>query len=112
MRLRATPFLVFVFASSLASAQLPPQIQNVVIIVQENRTPDNLFHYLQPACPIPANASGLTACTPAPVTSNCYNIAQCGVSNQSGTPVPVPLHSVPLYGSIDPSHPHELGTDV
>ena len=106
MRLRATPFLVFVFAFPMASAQLPPQIQNVVVIVQENRTPDNLFHYLTPACPIPARAAGLTACTPAPVTSNCYNIAPCGVSNQTGTPVPVQLHSVPLYGSVDPSHSH------
>jgi phospholipase C len=106
MKFWVTPFLVFVFASAMASAQFPPQIKNVVIIVQENRTPDNLFHYLAPACPIPPNAAGLTACTSAPVTTNCYNIAPCGVSNQGGTPVPVTLHSVPLYGSVDPNHSH------
>lgn len=106
MRFRPVPFLVLVSAGATASAQIIPQIQNVVVIVQENRTPDNLFHYLAPACPIPANAAGLTACTPAPVTSNCYNVAPCGVSNQGGTPVPVTLHSVPLYGSVDPNHSH------
>ena len=87
-------------------AQFPPRIRNIVIIVQENRTPDNLFHYLTPACPIPPNASGLTACTPAPVTSGCYNIAPCGVSNQSGRPIPVTLKPAPLYGSALPQHSH------
>src|SRR3954468_207147 len=98
--------LSFLSATHTALAQFPPQIQNIVIIVQENRTPDNLFHYLTPVCPIPPNAAGLTACTPAPVTTSCYNIALCGVSNQSGTPVPVTLKPVPLYGSVDPKHLH------
>lgn len=92
--------------SAGAFAQFPHQIKNIVVIVQENRTPDNLFHYLTPACPIPANASGLTACTPAPVTHGCYNIAPCGVSNQTGTPVAVPLVPAPLYGSATPGHTH------
>ncbi len=104
MRLRIGMSLMF--AALGASAQFPPQIKNVVIIVQENRTPDNLFHFLGPACPIPPNAAGLTACTPAPVTSNCYNIAPCGVSNQGGAPVAVPLKPAPLYGSALPQHSH------
>jgi phospholipase C len=89
-----------------ALAQFPPQIQNVVVIVQENRTPDNLFHFLAPACPIPANATGLKACTPAPVTSGCYDISPCALSNQSGSPGPVALAPVPLYGSALPQHSH------
>jgi phospholipase C len=88
-----------------AHSQFPPQIKNIVIVVQENRTPDNLFQYLTPKCPIPANADGLTACMPT-VASNCYNIAPCGISGQSGTPVAVPLEPVPLYGSALPQHSH------
>jgi phospholipase C len=97
--------LLFLTAPLAAVAQFPPQIKNIVIVVQENRTPDNLFHYLTPACPIPPNAAGLTACTPV-VSSSCYNIASCGVSNQSGSPVPVALKPVPLYGSATPGHSH------
>ena len=98
--------MLFLSAAMAGWAQFPPQIRNVVIILQENRTPDNLFHGLTPACPIPPNAQGLTACTPAPVTESCYNIASCGVSNQSGTPVSVPLKPTPLYGSVLPQHSH------
>src|ERR1035438_2902043 len=96
----------FAFVSLTALAQFPPQIKNIVVIVQENRTPDNLFHYLTPACPLPPHATGLTACTPASVTSTCYNIAPCGVSNQHGTPVAVPLIPAPLAGSALPEHSH------
>ncbi len=105
MKLRAI-ILLLSFASVTAFAQFPPQIKNVVVIVQENRTPDNLFHYLTPACPLPPNAAGLDACTPAPVTSSCYNIAHCGVSNQNGAPVAVPLAPAPLFGSALPQHSH------
>src|SRR5436305_5308909 len=96
---------LFLTSSPTALAQFPPQIQNIVIVVQENRTPDNLFHSLKPACAIPPNAAGLSACTPA-VSSSCYNIAPCGVSNQGGSPVAVPLAPVPLYGSPLPQHSH------
>jgi phospholipase C len=98
--------LLFSLATTTALAQFPHQIKNIVVIVQENRTPDNLFHYLTPACPLPANASGLNACTPAPVTHGCYNISSCGVSNQTGAPVAVPLTPAPLYGSATPGHTH------
>ena len=94
------------FTAPVAFAQFPPQIKNVVVIFQENRTPDNLFHFLTPACPLPTNTNALDACTPAQVTSSCYDIAPCGISNQSGTPEPVTLHSVPLSGSVDPDHSH------
>lgn len=76
---------------TMAWAQFPPQLKNVVIIVQENRTPDNLFHFLTPACLIPEGATDYAACTPSPVTSSCYDISPCGLSNQSGTVVPVTL---------------------
>ena len=96
------PFLL----STAALAQFPPQIKNVVIIFQENRTPDNLFHFLTPACPLPKTATALQACTPVEVTSSCYDISPCGLSNRSGTPVPVTLKPVTLSGSVDPDHTH------
>ena len=60
--------LAVLFGAGTAFAQFPPQIKNVVVIFQENRTPDNLFHYLTPACPLPQNADPLDACIPRPVT--------------------------------------------
>jgi phospholipase C len=35
--------LLFILASTLAFAQIT-QFQHVIIVIQENRTPDNLFH--------------------------------------------------------------------
>jgi hypothetical protein len=105
--LKSRALLPLFFLGSIAAvAQFPHQIKNIVVIVQENRTPDNLFHFLTPACPLPANATGLNACTPAPVTHGCYNISPCGVSNQTGTPIPVTLTPAPLYGSATPGHTH------
>jgi phospholipase C len=104
MNLRVTP-LVLLFVSATSFAQFPSQLKNVIVIVQENRTPDNLFHYLTPACPIPAKATGLNACTPSPVTSSCYDISPCGLSNQSGTTVPITLTGVPIIGD-DSNHNH------
>jgi len=88
------------------SSAFPKQITHVVVIFQENRTPDNLFHFLNPLCTIPAGASGATACSPSPVTTSCYDISPCGLSNQSGTVTPVTLTGVPMKGSTDPDHSH------
>lgn len=99
-------YLFLLLVSGVAHAQFPAQITNVVVIVQENRTPDNLFHFLTPACPIPAGATGYNACLPSPVTNHCYNISPCGLSNQSGTVVPVTLRGVPLDGTPDVTHIH------
>jgi phospholipase C len=87
-------------------AQFPSQIKNVVVIVQENRTPDNLFHFLTPACPIPTDATGYNACIPSPMTNSCYDISPCGLSNQSGKVVAVTLKGMALAGSVDPDHSH------
>jgi phospholipase C len=97
---------VNVLAQRAKPSLFPPQITHVVVIFQENRTPDNLFHFLTPACPIPSGAKGLAACTPSPVTTSCYDISPCGLSNKSGTVKPFTLKPVPLYGSNDPSHAH------
>ena len=83
----------------------PSQITHVVVIFQENRTPDNLFQSLPSHCQIPQGATGLQACSPT-VTSSCYDISPCGLSNQSGSVVAVPLETVPFTNSTDPSHAH------
>src|SRR5208283_4318994 len=101
-----SPALVQSQRAPLKPAAFPSQITHVVVIFQENRTPDNLFHFLTPLCPIPAGATGLAACAPSPVTNSCYDISPCGLSNQSGTPLPVTLTGVPMKGSTDPSHAH------
>lgn len=79
----------------------PTALKNVVVIVQENRTPDNLFHFLTPLC-----TQNTTTCIPGPVTSSCYDVSNCGLSNQSGTVLPVTLTGVPMKGSVDPNHSH------
>jgi phospholipase C len=90
----------------MAIAQFPPQIKNVVVIFPENRTPDNLFHFLTPACLLPPAAEGLHACIPATVTSSCYDISPCGLSDETGKILPVTLVPTPLEGSVDPNHSH------
>jgi len=105
MRYRLFVFVALAMAP-VALAQFPPQIRNIVVIVQENRTPDNLFHDLTPACPLPRLAQGLRACTPLFVYPSCYDISPCGVSNQSGDVVPVTLRPLPLSERYDPDHSH------
>ena len=105
MRYRALALMALLI-TPVALAQFPPQIKNIVVIVQENRTPDNLFHFLTPACPLPSLAIGLRACTPVFVTPGCYDISPCGLSNQSGVAVPVTLTPIPLSEKVDPNHAH------
>jgi phospholipase C len=103
---------VFLLGVGRAFAQFPPQITRVVVIVQENRTPDNLFHFLTPTCPIPKGATGLSACTPYPVTSSCYDVSPCGLSNQKGSPIPISLKPASLSASVDPDHSHKGFNDM
>jgi len=110
LKFPAISLLLLVLSGTLiaqsAPPNFPPQITHVVVIVQENRSPDNLFHFLSPLCPIPANATGLNACIPSPVTSSCYDISPCGLSNQSGSVKPITLTPLPINGSTDPNHSH------
>lgn len=103
---------MLLLGSGSVFAQFPPQIKNVILIIQENRTPDNLFHFLSPQCLLGPGPGGEYACTPAMVTDKCYNIAPCGLSNESGTLAPVTLTPVPLSGSVDPSHKHAAWYDM
>jgi phospholipase C len=82
-----------------ASAQIP-NFQHVVVIVQENRTPDNLFQSL---CNSPSAA--VTTCSTTPNSSQ-YNIQISNWLNKNsstGTTQPAP---VPLANKYDLSHAH------
>lgn len=79
-----------ILSAQASPSPFPSQIKHVVIIFQENRTPDNLFQGLSPLCTTT-------------VTSSCYDI-QSFYTNPSGTQVP--LAPVGLATNFDLSHSH------
>jgi len=79
---------------ALASAQVS-SFTHIVVVVQENRTPDDLFQGL---CIPPYGNSG--ACGTA---SNQYDIQSSGVDRKGNT---IPLNVVPLGNAFDPGHSH------
>lgn len=100
------PLLAVSIAFGQAVPQFPPQIKNVIVIFQENRTPDNLFHFLTPACPLPQVPQELQNCIPIAAAGNCYDVSPCGISNQSGTRTPIELKPISLSAGTDPDHTH------
>src|SRR5580693_10356469 len=97
-----------------ATFTVPPpasKIQHVVIIFQENRTPDNLFQGL---C-IPPYGSA-SACSTNPSASQ-YNIAGSGVNSTGATITlsPIDLGTVSTNGNpdnYDLSHAHSAFVDM
>jgi phospholipase C len=84
-----------------ANAQIS-SFQHVVVIVQENRTPDNLFQGL---CNSPSAAATARTCSTTPNSSQ-YNIQISNWLNKNsstGTTQPTP---VPLANKYDLSHAH------
>lgn len=108
MKLAATSVLLMFFCGAgmaqTNSFGFPTQIKHVVVIVQENRTPDNLFQGLTPKCP-----QNATTCQATSITNSCYDISSCGLSNQqnSNNPVPMALTPITLRGTYDPGHSHQ-----
>src|SRR6267378_4232187 len=80
--------------SVLTTAQLS-SFAHVVVVVQENRTPDNLFQGL---CMPPYGSS--SACG---TNRDQYDIQAFGVDRIGQT---TPLNQVPLGNSFDPPHSH------
>lgn len=76
--------LLFILTGCGDSTDPPPKVQHVVIIFQENRTPDNLFHD-----PV--------------LMANGADIASTGVNSSGET---VPLTPTPLGISYDLAHWH------
>ena len=96
MRCAATGLFLVVWAGTMAAhAQIPnfSKFKHVVVIVQENRTPDNLFNGLNPKC-----GSQLTI--------HCYDIATSGLALVNGKDITVPLKTIELANDYDLSHAH------
>src|SRR5271165_1243545 len=96
MRLTARSlFLLVLFGTIAANAQGFPKIEHVIVIIQENRTPDNLFQGL---CAPPWGST--SSCG---TGSSQYNI-QSTYTDING--VPQPLQSVGLAANYDLDHSH------
>ena len=87
-RLAVVAAFVLASIAGAAGAQQISQVQHVVVIFQENRTPDNLFHGLQAYLP-------------------SADIANSGVNSKGQT---IPLTAVRLANDYDPKHMHEAFT--
>ncbi len=72
-----------ILSSAIARADIP-QVRHVVVVVQENRTPDNLFHALATLLP-------------------AADIATSGLNSKGQT---IPLTAVSLADGYDPEHSH------
>src|SRR6516162_6167215 len=92
-------FLMIWLGTSMAWAQIS-RFEHIVVIVQENRTPDNLFQGL---CAPPFGTSSSCSTTP---TGSQYNIQTrnwLDKHSASGMTQPTPVH---LGNSYDLSHEH------
>lgn len=94
---RASLLLLVLFVAKQVQAEFPSAITHVVVIVQENRTPDNLFQGL---CFAPFGTS--TSCSTSP-SSTQYNIQNYYVNSKS---VHTLLQPVGLQTDFDLSHAH------
>ena len=91
--------LVIWLATISAQAQIP-RFEHIIVIVQENRTPDNLFQGL---CSPPYGSKAL--CNTKPDTSH-YNIQVSGwLNNKSATGTTEP-GSISLAAKYDLGHSH------
>jgi hypothetical protein len=99
MNIIAKSLLLISLGVTVAHAQIP-NFQHIVVIVQENRTPDNLFQGL---CKTLRN--GRSSCSTTPNASH-YNIQTSDwldKNSPDGTTQPEP---VPLANNYDLSHAH------
>src|SRR5215813_5600365 len=99
MKLAIRSLVLLLFGTLLAHAQIS-SFKHVIVIVQENRTPDNLFQGL---CHPPFGTSGSCSTTP---DATQYNIQTSNwLDKHSPTGVTQPL-PVPLGNTYDLNHSH------
>ncbi len=106
MKLIAKALLLLGFLGPVFAHAQISSFQHVIVIIQENRTPDNLFQGL---CSSPFGSS--TSCSTTP-TSTQYNIQTTNwldKTSSTGTTVPI---TVPLDNNYDPSHTHPAFTTM
>jgi phospholipase C len=99
MKLTTKLLLLIWFATTTAHAQIA-SFQHVIVIVQENRTPDNLFQGL---CTPPYGATTLCSTTP---TGSQYNIQTNHWLDKHSTGGTINPTAVPLANQYDLSHAH------
>lgn len=100
MRLFARSLLLICsFGPIVVHAQIR-KFDHVVVIVQENRTPDNLFQGL---CAPPFGTDGSCSTTPNPMQYNIQTSNWLDKRSSSGMTQPTP---VPLANTYDLSHAH------
>ena len=91
--------------SMLAPAQIT-SFQHVVVIVQENRTPDNLFYGL---CATPRGAKERCSTTPDASQYNIQTANWLDKNSSTGVTQPTP---VALANKYDLSHAHKAFTQM
>lgn len=96
-RLIVMSLLLVIFAAAAVNAQTN-NFQHVIVIVQENRTPDNLFQGL---CVSPFGSDSVCSTTPGP---GQYNIQKGNWLTKGGNTITP--GSVPLANNYDLSHTH------
>lgn len=94
MKLAARMLLLISLAVTLAFAQ-NQYIKNVIVVIEENRTPDNLF---QAMCNPATNNCG--------TGSNQFNLQSTGLCLYQGHDYQVPLKALTLINCSDPGHGH------
>ena len=95
MKIVSACLLFFVFVVALTAHAQISSFQHVVVIFQENRTPDNLFQGL---CSAPYGA-----CAVPPTTAAPYDIQTSNWKTKGGSIQPT---TVPLANTYDLSHAH------
>jgi len=96
---RITHSFLLVLSVQIAAAQIP-KFEHVVIIFQENRTPDNLFQGL---CAPPYGSP--TACSTSPTASQ-YNIQANDWKDRNSATGVIQPGPVALANKYDLSHAH------
>jgi phospholipase C len=94
MKFAAKAILLTALGSTFAFAQISSFV-HIVVVVQENRTPDNLFQGL---CIPPYGSSGACGTSPGQ-----YDIQSFGINRKGNN---VALNAVPLGNGYDPDHTH------
>ena len=95
-RVRILPLLVYVLATAAYAQYGSTPIKHVIVVFQENRTPDNLFQGLCTA------NGGIPGCS-ATGAGGTYNIVSTYVNDEGQT---VPLQPVGLATNFDLDHSH------
>ena len=103
MRIPASTLFLIAAGAAAASAQIAA-FEHVIVIVQENRTPDNLFHGL---CAAPYGSAKTCSTTP---TAAQYNIQTADWVDKTSSAGVTQPGTVALANQYDLSHAHSAFT--